>query len=128
MKWKQKKGVELILHSRCQDRPGRENGDYLTRQRYGIPSPFSNQVFNKDRQRLLKTSPQKRIQEGPKVYLIVERFLVMDNEKKMQFVLTLSDFAEGLGTVIESLKLIANGLDDVANLLRDTVANGETVN
>ena len=50
----------------------------------------------------------------------------MDNEKKMQFVLTLSDIAEGLGTVIESLKLIANGLDDVANLLRDTVPSEET--
>lgn len=49
----------------------------------------------------------------------------MDNEKKMQFVLTLSDIAEGLGTVIESLKLIANGLDDVANLLRDAVPSEE---
>ena len=54
----------------------------------------------------------------------------MDNDKKMLYVLTLSDIAEGLGTIIEALKLISNGLDDVANLLRDTVANakGETDN
>lgn len=45
----------------------------------------------------------------------------MSNEKKMQLVLTLSDIAEGLGTIIEALKLVSNGLDDVANLLRDTV-------
>ena len=52
----------------------------------------------------------------------------MENDKKMVFVLTLSDIAEGLGTIVEALKLISNGLDDVANLLRDTVANGETDN
>ena len=46
---------------------------------------------------------------------------VMSNDKKMQLVLTLSDIAEGLGTIIEALKLVTNGLDDVANLLRDTV-------
>ena len=45
----------------------------------------------------------------------------MDNEKKMTLVLTLSDIAEGINTTIEALRLIANGLDDVANLLRDTV-------
>lgn len=50
----------------------------------------------------------------------------MDNENKMQFVLTLSDIAEGFGTMIDALKLIANGLDDVANLLRDSVPSEET--
>ena len=50
----------------------------------------------------------------------------MDNEKKMQIVLSLSDIAEGLETAIKSLKLIANGLDDVANLLRETVQGEET--
>ena len=50
----------------------------------------------------------------------------MDNEKKMQLVLTLSDIAEGLGTIVEALKLVSNGLDDVANLLRETVTT-ETV-
>lgn len=45
----------------------------------------------------------------------------MDNNKKMALVLTLSDIAEGLGTIIEAMKLTASGLDDVANLLRDTV-------
>ena len=48
---------------------------------------------------------------------------VMSNDKKMQLVLTLSDIAEGLGTVTEALKLVTNGLDDVANLLRETVTN-----
>ncbi len=45
----------------------------------------------------------------------------MDNDKKMTLVLTLSDIAEGINTTIQALKLVANGLDDVANLLRDTV-------
>ncbi len=45
----------------------------------------------------------------------------MDNDKKMVLVLTLSDIAEGLGTIIEAMKLTASGLDDVANLLRETV-------
>ena len=45
----------------------------------------------------------------------------MDDEKKMTLVLTLSDIAEGINTTIEALRLIANGLDDVANLLRETV-------
>ena len=47
----------------------------------------------------------------------------MSNDKKMQLVLTLSDIAEGLGTVTEALKLVTNGLADVANLLRETVTN-----
>ncbi len=51
----------------------------------------------------------------------------MDNDKKMLYVLTLSDIAEGLGTIIEALKLISNGLDDVANLMRDSVSNQETI-
>lgn len=50
----------------------------------------------------------------------------MDNEKKMQLVLSLSDIAEGLETAIKSVKLIANSLDDVANLLRDSVQGEET--
>ena len=51
----------------------------------------------------------------------------MDNDIKMLYVLTLSDIAEGLGTIIEALKLISNGLDDVANLMRDSVSNQETI-
>ena len=47
----------------------------------------------------------------------------MSNDKKMQLVLTLSDIAEGLGTIIEALKLVSNGLDDVANLMRDSVTS-----
>lgn len=47
----------------------------------------------------------------------------MDEDKRMLYVLTLSDVAEGINTAIEALKLIANGLDDVANLMRDTVKN-----
>lgn len=50
----------------------------------------------------------------------------MDNDKKMTLVLTLSDIAEGINTTIEALKLIANGLDDVANLMRESIAS-ETV-
>lgn len=50
----------------------------------------------------------------------------MEDEKKMQLVLTLSDIAEGLGTIVEALKLVSNGLDDAANLLRETVTT-ETV-
>lgn len=50
----------------------------------------------------------------------------MDDEKKMTLVLTLSDIAEGINTTIDALRLIANGLDDVANLLRETVTT-ETV-
>ena len=51
----------------------------------------------------------------------------MENDKKMLYALTLSDIAEGLGTIIEALKLISNGLDDVANLMRDSVAKEETI-
>ena len=49
----------------------------------------------------------------------------MDNEKKMNLVLSISDIAEGLGTMIDALKLTASGLDDVANLLRDAVKGEE---
>lgn len=56
------------------------------------------------------------------MYLYGEE-ITMDNEKKMQLVLTLSDIAEGLGTIVEALKLVSNGLDDVSNLLRETVTN-----
>ena len=73
-----------------------------------------------------KFPPQKPLQKASFLYFNVERFLVMDDEKKMTLVLTLSDIAEGINTTIEALRLIANGLDDVANLLRGTVTN-ETV-
>ena len=69
----------------------------------------------------MKNSLKKPWRIASILYFNVERFLVMDEEKKMTLVLTLSDIAEGLNTAIEALKLIANGLDDVANLLRDTV-------
>ena len=49
----------------------------------------------------------------------------MSNDKKMQLVLTLSDIAEGLGTVTEALKLVTNGLDDAANLMRESVTSEE---
>lgn len=62
----------------------------------------------------------------PDSIFLCRRFLVMDDEKKMTLVLTLSDIAEGINTTIEALRLIANGLDDVANLLRETVTT-ETV-
>ena len=52
----------------------------------------------------------------------------MDNDKMMTFVLTLSDIAEGINNAIQAFKLIADGLDDVANLMRDSVANGVTDN
>ena len=45
----------------------------------------------------------------------------MDEEKKMKIVLALADIAEGLGTMADALKLTASGLDDVTNLLRETV-------
>ena len=48
----------------------------------------------------------------------------MNEDKKMLYVLTLSDIAEGINNAIEAFKLIANGLDDVANLMRDTVQSG----
>lgn len=47
----------------------------------------------------------------------------MSNDKKMQLVLTLSDIAEGLGTIVEALKLVSNGLDDVSNLMRESVTS-----
>ncbi len=74
----------------------------------------------------MKNSLNKTVTNCPILYYFVERFLVMDDEKKMTLVLTLSDIAEGINTTIEALRLIANGLDDVANLLRETVTT-ETV-
>lgn len=43
----------------------------------------------------------------------------MDKEKALQLALIISDIAEGAGALVESLKLIASGLDDVANIIRD---------
>lgn len=74
----------------------------------------------------MKNSLKKPLRRASFLYFNVERFLVMDDEKKMTLVLTLSDIAEGINTTIEALRLIANGLDDVANLLRETVTT-ETV-
>lgn len=65
--------------------------------------------------------PPKTETKFPDSLFLCRRFLVMDDEKKMTLVLTLSDIAEGINTTIEALRLVANGLDDVANLLRDTV-------
>ncbi len=70
--------------------------------------------------------PPKTVTKGLVSLFQCRRFLVMDDEKKMTLVLTLSDIAEGINTTIDALRLIANGLDDVANLLRETVTT-ETV-
>ncbi len=43
----------------------------------------------------------------------------MDKEKALQLALIITDIAEGAGSLVESLKLIASGLDDVANIIRD---------
>lgn len=43
----------------------------------------------------------------------------MDKEKALQLALIISDIAEGAGTLVDSIKLIASGLDDVANILRE---------
>ena len=43
----------------------------------------------------------------------------MDKEKLLQLALIISDIAEGAGALVESFKLIASGLDDVANIIRD---------
>lgn len=43
----------------------------------------------------------------------------MDDNRKMQFALILSDIAEGIGGLMDNLKLMSNALDDVANMLRD---------
>ena len=74
---------------------------------------------------LLKTFPKKSLQDTRFLYFIVESILAMDNDKKMNLVLSISDIAEGLGTMIDALKLTASGLDDVANLLRDAVKGEE---
>ena len=64
--------------------------------------------------------PKKRAKLPPKT-IYGKKLVVMDNDKKMNLVLLLSDIAEGIGTMIEAMKLTASGLDDVANLLRETV-------
>lgn len=43
----------------------------------------------------------------------------MDKEKALQMALMISDIAEGAGTLVDSIKLIASTLDDVANMLRE---------
>lgn len=43
----------------------------------------------------------------------------MDKEKVLQIALMISDIAEGAGALVDSIKLIASGLDDVANILRE---------
>lgn len=43
----------------------------------------------------------------------------MDKEKALQLALIISDIAEGAVAMVESLKLISSGLDDVANIIRD---------
>ena len=50
----------------------------------------------------------------------------MNEEKKMDLVLSLSDIAEGLGTMADALQLIASGLDNATNILRDTVKGEES--
>ena len=43
----------------------------------------------------------------------------MDKKKALQMALIISDIAEGAGALVDSIKLIASGLDDVANILRE---------
>lgn len=43
----------------------------------------------------------------------------MDKEKALQMALIISDIAEGTVALLDSIKLIASGLDDVANMLRE---------
>lgn len=70
----------------------------------------------------MKNNTQKTLTKWVKsIFIIRDYSLIMENDKKMTLVLTLSDIAEGINSTIESLKLIANGLDDVANLMRETV-------
>lgn len=40
----------------------------------------------------------------------------MDKKKSLQMALMVSDIAEGAGALLESIKLIASGLDDVSNI------------
>ena len=43
----------------------------------------------------------------------------MDKDKMMQLALMLSDISEGIGLMLDALKLTASGLDDVANTFRE---------
>jgi len=43
----------------------------------------------------------------------------MDKEKALQMALMISDIAEGAEALLDSIKLIASGLDDVANIIRE---------
>ena len=43
----------------------------------------------------------------------------MDKEKALQLALIISDIAEGAVAMVDSIKLIASALDDVANILRE---------
>lgn len=46
-----------------------------------------------------------------------------DRERRLEIALTLADCAEGCQTMIESLKLTATSLDDLANILREMTTN-----
>ena len=43
----------------------------------------------------------------------------MDKEQILQLALMISDIAEGSGALLDAVKLISSGLDDVANVLRE---------
>lgn len=86
-----------------------------------VPVKRSYQQFAKNR----VENPFFRIRDTPFLYFNLASKPTMDNEKKMNLVLSISDIAEGLGTMIDALKLTASGLDDVANLLRDAVKGEE---
>ena len=43
----------------------------------------------------------------------------MDKEKILQIALMLADVAEGAGAMLDSIKLIATSIDDVADMLRE---------
>ena len=45
--------------------------------------------------------------------------IIMDKEKALQMALILSDIAEGCGTMLDSIKLIESGLEDMAEMLRE---------
>lgn len=50
----------------------------------------------------------------------------MDENKLLEIALILADCAEGCQTMIDSLKLTAESLDDTANILRDMATKIQT--
>ena len=86
-----------------------------------VPVKRSYQQFVKNR----VENPFFCVQDTRLLYFKLASRTTMENEKKMNLVLSISDIAEGLGTMIDALKLTASGLDDVANLLRDAVKGEE---